>query len=724
MGSRIKGSLRATAQKIAASEPLSVTVLIVALVGLTYWHYFLGLTSLNGDLNAHYLSDSHDWWSRGGIVAPPSWVPYAWGGRPAGSNLQDGSYVIPQGIAYLLGGWTPQSAAVMSAFVTAFGSVGMYLLVRRLGLHRVPALLALVGQFFAPSIFANAQWMDFHRGAAYLPWLLMVASPLWPWARRWAIPAAALLLWQVAVGIYPGQMIAGVYCVGLWTFLWVASTRRFDWLWRLALAACVGAALAAVKLVPALTGGTGQRVMEPQRINVDWPMLASLFYPYDNPAMGSDIAFRPFFVVVPLLVLAILGLGKPSRTLPSVALLFSGVVLTTAVAIAPEQAAALPGMDLSRVLVNDTRIYAVAGVIIAGAAGCHRLISGQVTLREVILASSCVAALAAALAFSLAWTGWGVRGIAGSILAWILLAGTTFLLVVLARSGQPIGQGAVFAQRLAAAGVVALAVVSGLGYAYSVTSTWAGKRSDIEASHYGAQVSSFSSDQPCTDGAIRRPARTAPLVAPEDYWHDNKALGSAFDCTLALSGYVNIPGHPTLRDQAAALAADGRDGPLHRFLKAPGAVIPAGTDEALLPESALTRTCIIDGECTGLTFVPQNYDPNGEFVYHVTNETSGRVVMNESYYQGWTVTACQEDSCRAITPFGLPESHLLSFDLPAGDWILNVVYEVPGTKVLRPAFFVALAVLPFLALIRPQSRRTEQARTTPARLWESSNSEG
>ena len=84
---------------LLARQGIQVALLVIALEVITYWSYFMRLTVVNGDANAHYLSDSYYWWNNGGIFNPPDWVAYTWMGRPAGSNIQGGSYVLPQGIA-------------------------------------------------------------------------------------------------------------------------------------------------------------------------------------------------------------------------------------------------------------------------------------------------------------------------------------------------------------------------------------------------------------------------------------------------------------------------------------------------------------------------------------------------------------------------------------------------------------------------------------------------
>ena len=144
-------------------------------------------------------------------------------------------------------------SAITSAVLTAFGALGMYLLVRRLWGNHYVALLALVAQFYAPNIFSNAQFLDFHRATVYLPWLLLILSPLWFWERRWGLPLAALLLWQIFVGSYPGWLIGAAVCVLAWAVAWLFDRSRDNgWVWRVAVAGVVAVALSAVKLLPAL----------------------------------------------------------------------------------------------------------------------------------------------------------------------------------------------------------------------------------------------------------------------------------------------------------------------------------------------------------------------------------------------------------------------------------------------------------------------------------------
>ena len=139
------------------------------------------LTVVNGDANAHYLSDSYYWWNNGGIFNPPDWVAYTWMGRPAGSNIQGGSYVLPQGIA---NGISPvEPYGIVYHVGGARGSWrGGHVPVGP-SADRAPPCFAdrPRGAILRSGNLCNAQFLDFHRAAAYWPWVLLVISPLWAW---------------------------------------------------------------------------------------------------------------------------------------------------------------------------------------------------------------------------------------------------------------------------------------------------------------------------------------------------------------------------------------------------------------------------------------------------------------------------------------------------------------------------------------------------------------
>ena len=673
---------------LLARQGIQVALLVIALEVITYWSYFMRLTVVNGDANAHYLSDSYYWWNNGGIFNPPEWVAYTWMGRPAGSNIQGGSYVLPQGIANGISLWSPTVSSITSAVLAGLGAVGMYILVRQLTGHHLVSLIALVGQFFAPAIFANAQFLDFHRAAAYWPWVLLVISPLWAWHKRYGIPLAVLILWQSFVGIYPGQLIAAAVCIGGWGIGWMIVSRSRAWIWRVIVSILIALPLSIVKYVPALLSGTGQRDWSPQRIHLTFPNLASLIYPYDNPAMSSDIAMRPFFIVIPLLLALTFVPWRSRRNLPLYLLGGLSILLLGLATFAPKLLWNIPGMSLSRFWINDFKNFVPLTMIILGSLGLKRLFEGNVSRRRILVGCSIVAAAIVIFGLSLSWN------LSGPRLVLMLVPVALFALTSLAVTNYARGLWRFARQtspRTLGILLLCLSIASGLNFAYSVTSTWASGRERVEVTHYGAEISQLmQQNQACEQNYTRRPERHVSDQPVKDWDHDNIALKGAFDCTDSLSGYVNVQGSSALREQHEAFKGEQGE-EFIKFFAAPGAVTPlsGGSFEDL------SDACLKEGRCTDVEYTPLSYSRFGKISYRVKVEHQTEVVFNESYYIGWTGQLCDAENtqrCHTMVLSAGPGRSIKTV-LPAGAYEITLTYEAPYKTQLQVIFWAFIVVM-------------------------------
>lgn len=680
--------MKAKIRDLLARQGVQTALLVIALEVITYWSYFTRLTVVNGDANAHYLSDSYYWWNNGGIFNPPDWVAYTWMGRPTESNIQGGSYVLPQGIANGISPWSPTVSSITSAVLTGLGAVGMYLLVRQLTGHHLVSLIALVGQFFAPAIFANAQFLDFHRAAAYWPWVLLVISPLWAWHKRYGIPLAVLVLWQSFVGIYPGQLIAAAVCIGGWGIGWIIISQNRAWIWRVIVSILIAVSLSVVKYVPALLSGTGQRDWSPQRIHLTFPNLASLIYPYDNPAMSSDIAMRPFFIVIPLLLALTFVQWRSRRNLPLYLLGGLSILLLTLATFAPRLLWNIPGMSLSRFWINDFKNFVPLTMIILGSLGLKRLFEGDVPSRRILAGCSIVAAAIVIFGLSLSWN------LSGPRLVLMLVPVALFALTSLAVTNYARGLWRFARQtspRTLGILLLCLSIASGLNFAYSVTSTWASGRERVEVTHYGAEISQLmQQNQACEQNYTRRPERHVSDQLVKDWDHDNIALKGAFDCTDSLSGYVNVQGSSALREQHEAFKGEQGE-EFIKFFAAPGAVTPlsGGSFEDL------SDACLKEGRCTDVEYTPLSYSRFGKISYRVKVEHQTEVVFNESYYIGWTGQLCDAENtqrCHTMVLSAGPGRSIKTV-LPAGAYEITLTYEAPYKTQLQVIFWAFIVVM-------------------------------
>lgn len=678
--------------KLESKKKLQVFLLIIGLLLLTYWSYYARFTVVNGDTNAHYLSDAYYWWNNGGIFSPPQWIPYAWMGRPGGTNIQDSSYVLPVGVANLIHYWSPTVSAVLESIYTALGAWGMYLLVRRMGYKHSVALIALTAQFFFPAVFSNAQFLDFHRGASLLPWLLMVMSPLWYWEKRWGIPLATLIYWQIFVSTYPGQLIGAAFCTVLWTLGWafIIPTRR--WLLRSVGTGIVGVLLALIKFLPALLQGTGDRVWEEQRVVIDPQLIATFFFPYNNPAMSSDIAVRPFFLVLPVLFAVIFARFKDRKMIPVYALAFSSIVLLGATVFSPRLLERLPGMNLSRFWVNDFKNFLLAGIILLGVNGINEIYKRNFNKRKLIFGLIFSTIIILFFALFLDQYSKKIENV-GFVIPFLIIIGLGISLWHYLKSNN---------LRRIVAGVSILSIFSGLFFAYSVTSTWASPKIKVENSHYGTSIAQLVAEgknsQSCENQTgIQREGRLIPSSNVKDWWHDTVALKGSFDCSMSIGGYTNVPGSPVLTEQAETF--NGENGKTYiNFFSAPGAIVPT-LDNG---EPVIEEKCLISGECGNISVAPVEYKDSGHFVYEVEASENLTAVANESFYEGWKAEICEEKSCRS-TPVTAGKANALSINLPEGSYTLKLTYEQPYYLQIQIAFWLLIAIL-LLSIIIPEMK--------------------
>lgn len=662
-----------------------VALILIALEVSAFWGYFNGSTIPEWDFLGSYLTEAHAWWQRSGLFAPVEWMPYAWMGFPAAASLQNSAYYLPVGLASLAGPYTPWAAAVVSAIHAAWGAFGMYVLVRRLLYSHPAALLGMVAFFFSPGFFANAEHVDIVRGFAWTPWLLILFSPLWPWNRRWAVPLGALFLWQFLVGSYPGIIVMAAYCLFVWSGMWLLlRSDVWSWVPRLALVGASGVMLSLVKFGPALSFGVGTYEVVTQAAGVNLEVLATLFYPYDHPAMPYDITMRPFFVVAAVLLLIPWAPWNARRLRPVLALGLISVVIIAGTRYADSVLRLLPGLQMSRFRVNDVKPFLLAATILLGCAGLVMFQSLKVQRRRRWAGSGAVVALAVGLTFvvPLPPDSLGARRM---MIPLLLVAGSLMALAVVditrARA-RPSG--------LLVPLVVGISAASGLFFAYAVPAPWHASRIPAEEHYFGSTVSELLTSGDCTQPQERRATRTAPSKAELDT--SKVALAGAYACTDSVGGYLNVKTLPTMVKQLEALRDPSHGAEAFDFYTAAGAVAPV-IDAKLVD---LSPQCLQQGICTGLTYQPRGYEP-GRLVYEVTSHRAQTVALNESFYPGWTARLCRAGtpgSCEELTPRPGPFESV-AVDLPAGTHMLTVTYRTP----LMPVWWTTFWVGVLLALV-------------------------
>ena len=199
-----------------------------------------------------------------------SWSPYVASGFPIAVDPQSGIYFPGWWLLGVL--HVSATLRVLTAVQVAhvlFGSVGALMLARARRLTWSWATLAAVAYLFFGGFYGEAEHADIVRGFAYLPWLLWTLTPpanTARWARLAALPA---VVWLIATGAYPAQVVSFGLCslVYLAVALWLAE-REMLRRYRVALLLAVGssAAVCLAVLLPYLHAENAHelhRVLEP-----------------------------------------------------------------------------------------------------------------------------------------------------------------------------------------------------------------------------------------------------------------------------------------------------------------------------------------------------------------------------------------------------------------------------------------------------------------------------
>jgi hypothetical protein len=696
-----------------------VAGLLLLLEIVVFRDFLSGAVIPQFDFLGVYNLEAYAWWHDGSFFDPPQWMPYLWGGYPAVSVIQNGSFYLPIGIASAFGPYSLHAAAILAALHVAFGAAGAYVFARRFGASWPAAAFALVGWFFATGFYTNATHVDIARGYAWLPWLMLVVSTRWPWHRWWAIPAAALVVAQSALGVYPGMLVAIAYCLVAWAVVQqvLARPRLRDFVIPLVIAGVAGLLTTLVRFLPALlvrgstTFGTGDlSTFEPAT-------LGAILLPYGLPWYGQVAPFISYFLPASVLA-AIVFIRRFDRTF---AMLATPVVVSVVLGMPfwpwHDLVRALPGLGLSRFTASDFKAVALFGATMAAALAIDQLLKaarpalGERVLRPLILRAAAVGLLIAAFAAVMVKYGYPV---AGSLPQLVLLGVAAAALVLLSLSQHRRALRIVVAVAL-----VGVTGVSGTFAAFSSPGEWRADRVAAESSAFGASVDQMLSER--ADPGEQRPARRQPPPPDEEQDDLNLYWGRGFyDGVPSVYGYVNLRGTESFDVVRAGVESSNPTAVGARvFWSQPGMVIQGNEDEPPAPGDS--ERCAYFADCgTALRTTPLSYDSPEELVYGVVASEEVIVSANEAWYAGWTATACDdEDRDRCVDlPTRRGDYGQIVFDLPEGAWTLTLRYALPQLTTAWVLFGAGVAIAVIASALRTATpwwqRRRARRPSAPA----------
>lgn len=693
---------------VGRSEVALVACALLVVQAVVFHGYYRGSASPGGDFLGVYNNEAFAWWRDGGILHPPSWMPYVWGGYPAAASIQNSSWYLPAGLASLFG-LDLHAAAVLQALHVALGGLGAYVLGRRAGFGRFSAMLGLVAYSLTSGVFSNAPYIDIARGYALAPWILLCLSPLWPWRRPWSIPLAVLLLWQAAVGIYPGMLVALAYGGAMWLIVWqVARRPRLrDLALPLAVSGLLAALLSLPKYLPLLSLQTVQPGVV-EDLSVFTRATLGTFVLPGYAELPGVYSLNSYFVPAAVVLLALVASWRATAVRAALGALAVAVVFSLPVPVIAQALNALPGIGISRFRQNDFRVLVTLMLVVGAMAGWSRLIDsvagwrpGKLALPHRVVLVMMVPVMAAVfLLFGHFRRGdWVPTTVVLALTSAVVLA-----VLVLAERGR--------LDRVRAAvgsvAVIVLAGASGLAYGATTRDIWSIDSVQVQRQMWGATSGELIDHRSDTQTAVQRPARS---TVPEDASQTdvispdfNSAYYTGF---ISVGGYLNVHNSPSFVQARQALADPAPDSAeaARAFLAAPGIVVGGG----LLPSADQTATCVATGDCVGSRTTPVSYAP-GSFVYDLAVPADTRLVANEASYPGWSILLIDVyGHTFAASPL-LGPAGMLAFDVPAGLWRLSMVYETPhaslGAEVAGISLGATLAIWLALGWSRRRPRIT------------------
>ena len=661
---------------------------------LVFNDYFRGATSPTWDFANHYNTEAYAWWHDGSFFNPTEWLPYLWGGYPSTLNLQNSSFYLPVGLASFLAPFTLQASAILSASHVAFGALGAYVFARSFRMRPSAAMVGLVIWFFAAGFYANASHLDIMRAYAWVPWVLMCASPSWPWRRWWGVILATFVFWNAILAVYPGILIAGIYVGLVWIVILQATTkaRITHYLLPLACSLALAAAATLLRFLPFyLTRGVSG-TSGPDGSSFSLELLSTFFYRYVGTDLPNDVTMRAFFLpVVAFAALAFVRFTRP--------VVWGGIgVAVVAVALGTPGtpwADKAPGLDVSRFTMSDFKVFFLFALCMLAMSAIDAIVSERTLVgtvgasvfsraaflsrvRLIVLAGIVAGAVSLGVSSSLTPGEW--------ITPWLFLLLASALLLL---ATGPLTPGQL---RWVVLILTLTAATSGYHWAMSNTDTWSVDRLErTEIAYFDSPVSALIESRAAQDNTTQRPGRLPDRGTDLDHSRDAYGNRSFYDGVLRLSGYTNLRGTPTFEKIQAALIDPGSAETARAFWLARGMVV--ATEDGALPTVERSNACAAGDSCGLELSGPVSYSSSGRFVYRLEATLPTEVSLNEAYYPGWTATACSNSGvCTALeaTP---GTSGQIVLDLPAGKSILTLDYSLPGSTLSWAAFWGAVFAL-------------------------------
>lgn len=678
-------------------------VLLLCFINVvTFRSHFMGVATFPWDFVGGYHAQAFGWFDQGSIFDPPVWFPWTNMGFPAFLALQSGAWYLPLALIHAIGvTYTIHVATVFQVLHVLFGAVGVYFLARRLGGLVVVALIVAVGYHFSATFYSNQEHVDIIRAVAWFPWLLYAVHPLGFIKTRWNTLIVALILSQLLVAGYPGNIVAIAYAAAIWVgmLMWAEEglEKRCRYVASVALGVIAGILISMPKWLPLiLNGSSGIEVEHLPSGPFLMSHLLTLLTPYDVDILQGDRTMRS--VWLPLTCIWGLAFASLRSGTVRIGLMFIAMAIFMGMLV-PKLGPllrVLPGVQVSRFPLSDWRPVLQIGLIFASIDGWTRLLRRECSQRRSIFGSVTLLGLGTALVIVAIHFGFEASELARVLIVLFLAAALTICM--------PIAWSSSTRPHLLAIemGVMLVAFTAADGYQYQMSqqAPWrANWNAQVEQQTLGPDAKALMLTSKSAAEVHRRPRRmligesTAEALAQRNSPLYNRCWYGRSYCVF---GYDNLRMSVPHTKFIAALSQAGGEA-LLRFAARPQQLLALSPgSEDVIPDVPATDEAAVIGDSDDVTATFEGYRADS-LRYRVTTSRDVRIVENEIAWPGWKIEVCNVSRCSEDNNTTSTSQGLRTWNLKSGVWDVKLHFVGPSAI---PGYLCALLGL-LLALMIP-----------------------
>ena len=689
-----------------AKESLSI-LFVFGFTLFVFRGYLSGEVAPPWDFYGDYYTQAFSWWDLGSFFQPTSYMPYLISGYPAHLGLQFSAFYLPVGFIAEFFQYTIVNAARLQALTIAIGIVGVYVFSRRWGISNGSSIVASFGYLFSAGFFSNASHIDIVRAWAFLPWLLLLLSPVKN-LRWWNIPIAVIIWFQFFVGAYPGNIASFAYLFLFFVLVIIYFNRNS--IKKLAfwysITVIPGLLLSGVKWIPFLISSSGPQIQNQVKVNLG--IFSTIFFPYGgtgqsgDAVLPNDLTQRTFFVIPLILLLTAFARGNKFITTVGLLFLTGSIILGIDFPILTHWQENLPLLDLSRFRTIDFKpgislsLGLLAGVGLDNLTKRFKLFPKFKEIKFEIAQYFVILSIFLSALFIGRKVGFSAQDIKVTYL-WVSLSFfVIFTLFVLLR----------YKLQIAIQGLVIVSVCFiGISWANSFKDPWQVPRVPTENLYFGSEVSQLIANQ-LDKKLISRPERVGPALPipyPGEmiiqFWNFNDLKRS-----YSTGGYVTIKGNKNF-DKYVEYAVDKKNSNVISFLQEKSQVKFLNSEESSVDLCFVNRTC----EFNDSTYEFTEYNSGLFKINLIENVKSMRIVINEIGWNGWKARGCVSvNQCVDLDVGKQDDNLLLNAQIPAGIKTLEFNYVTPGLKNSWILFYLTLfyvAGMMLLVQLNPRFRK-------------------